>query len=162
MDLWRRQKTDSQLLITAVTGDLDSPTRQPKSTRTLRPGRSSYSLPACVIGMAQVGALFLLGWRDRGGRFAGGHGIAAHRILESGRREDERQADRFGANVLQTYPGIRRNKHEPPGVEIALLIAEPDVNLSALHQEYFILGQVFVFSYGRSRGKLFRTRHEMP
>jgi hypothetical protein len=41
MDLWRRQKTDSQLLITAVTGDLDSPTRQLKSTRTLRPGRSS-------------------------------------------------------------------------------------------------------------------------
>ena len=46
-------------------------------------------------------------------------------------------------------------------MEIALLIAEPDVSFSALHQEYFILGQVHVLPYGRSRCKLFRTCHEM-
>ena len=46
-------------------------------------------------------------------------------------------------------------------MEIALLIAEPNVSLSALHQEDFILGQVPMLPYGCSRGKLFRTCHEM-
>ena len=46
-------------------------------------------------------------------------------------------------------------------MEVALLIAEPNVSHSALHQEYLILGQVPVPSYGRSRGKLLRTGHEM-
>ncbi len=35
-------------------------------------------------------------------------------------------------------------------MEIALLIAEPNVSHSALHQEYFILGQVHVLPYGCS------------
>src|SRR6476660_3563542 len=111
--------------------------------------------------MAQVCTVSLLCRRDRRGSFPGGHGIASHRIFESGRRENESQADRFATNVLQTYPGIGRNKHKSPGVEIALLIAEPYVSLSAVHQQYFILGQMPVLRDGRSRGKLFRTRHEM-
>ena len=40
---------------------------------------------ACAFGMAQVGTLFLLLWRDWGGGITGSYGIAAHRILESGR-----------------------------------------------------------------------------
>jgi hypothetical protein len=40
---------------------------------------------ACAFGMAQVGTLFLLLWRDWRGDFTGRHGIATHRILESGR-----------------------------------------------------------------------------
>jgi hypothetical protein len=40
---------------------------------------------ACAFGMAQVGTLFLLLRRDCGDGFTGRDGIAAHRILESGR-----------------------------------------------------------------------------
>lgn len=82
--------------------------------------------------------------RDPGGHFTGGHGIASHRILESGRREDDRQADRFDANVLQTYPGVSRNKHKSPRMDISLLIAQPNASLPALDQQYFVLGQVLV------------------
>jgi len=46
-------------------------------------------------------------------------------------------------------------------MEIALLIAEPNVSFSTLDQHNFILGQVPVLRYGRSWGKLLRTRHEM-
>ena len=87
-------------------------------------------------------AVSLLLWRDFGGRFSGWHGIAPHRILESGCREDESQADRFAANVLRIYPGICRNKHKSPSMEIALLIAEPNVSRSALDQQDFVLDQV--------------------
>ena len=92
--------------------------------------------------MPQMCTLFLLLWRDLGGRFTGGDGIASHRIVESGRREDESQVDRLGANVLQTYPSIGRNEHKSPGMEIALLIAEPNVSRSAVEQHDLILGQV--------------------
>ena len=99
-------------------------------------------LPARVFGMAEVRTLHLLLRRDRSGRFTSRHGIASHRLLESGRGEDERYADRFGANVLRTYPCIRRNEHEPSGMEIAFLIAEPNVSRSAMDQHYLILDQV--------------------
>jgi hypothetical protein len=89
-----------------------------------------------------MGTVFLLLWGDLSGRFTGWHRIASHRIVESGRREDESQADRFGPNVLQTYPGVRRNEHQSPRMEIALLIAEPNVSRSAVNQDDFILGQV--------------------
>ena len=118
-------------------------------------------LPARVFGMPQLRAVFLLLWRDLGRRLASRHGIASHGIFESGRREDESQADRFGANVLQTHPGIRRNEHQSPRVEIALLIAEPDMGRSAVDQHDFILGQVPVLLYGCSLGKLLRACHQM-
>lgn len=92
--------------------------------------------------MPKVGTVLLLLWCDLGGRFTGRHGIASHRILESGRREDESQVNRFGANVLRTYPSIRRNEHKSSRMEIALLIAKPNVSRSAVEQHDFILDQV--------------------
>ncbi len=46
-------------------------------------------------------------------------------------------------------------------MEIALLIAEPNVGISAVDQHYFILDQVPVLWQGRSRSNLLRTCHEM-
>ncbi len=92
--------------------------------------------------MAQVCALSLLFWRDLCRSFTGRNGITPHRVLKPWCGEDESQADWFGANVLQTYPGIRRNKHQSSRLKIAILIAEPDVGLSALNQHDFILDQV--------------------
>jgi hypothetical protein len=116
---------------------------------------------ACAFGMAQVGTLFLLLWRDWGGEFTGRHGIAAHRILESRRGKDEGQADRFGASVLQTYPGIRRDKDKTASVEIALLIAEPNMSIATVNQHDFILDQVSMRGYGRAGSKIHGTRDEM-
>ena len=108
-----------------------------------------------------MSAVSLLLWRDLGRRLTGWHGIASHRIFESGRGEDESQADRFGTNVLRAYPCIRRNKYKSSRVEIALLISEPNVRRSALNQQDFILGQVPVFLNGRSWGKVLRPRYQM-
>jgi hypothetical protein len=46
-------------------------------------------------------------------------------------------------------------------MNIAFLIAEPNMSLSALDQQDLILYQVPVFRYGSARCKLFHTRHEM-
>ncbi len=46
-------------------------------------------------------------------------------------------------------------------MEIALLIAEPNMSRSALNQQDFILGQVPVLLNGRSRGKLLHSRYQM-
>lgn len=46
-------------------------------------------------------------------------------------------------------------------MDIALLIAQPNVGRSALDQQYFILDQVLVLRYGCSRSKLLRPQHEM-
>jgi hypothetical protein len=118
-------------------------------------------LATSVFGVPQVGTLFLLFWRDLGGLFPGWHGIASHRVLESGRGEDESQADRIGADVLQTYPSVRGNKYKSPCVEIALLIAEPNMSLAAVDQHYFILNQVPVLWYSCSGGEFLGTRHKM-
>src|SRR5881392_3944101 len=61
--------------------------------------------PGRALGVAEVCAVQLLLWGDSGRRFAAGHGIASHRLLESRRREDERQGDRFGADILAADPG---------------------------------------------------------
>src|SRR5258705_8909836 len=82
--------------------------------------------PGRALGVPEVCAVHLLLWCDPGRRFTGGHGIASHRLLESWCREDERQSDRFGADVLPTDPGVGRDEHQPSGMEIALLIAEPN------------------------------------
>ena len=79
-----------------------------------------WLLPARVFRMSQVRTFFLLLWRDRCGRFTGRYGIAPHRILESGRRENESQINWFRASVLQTYPRVLGNKHQSPGMNIAL------------------------------------------
>jgi hypothetical protein len=111
--------------------------------------------------VAHVRTLFLLPWRNLRGRFTGWDGIASHCFLEPGRREDESQANRFGASVLQTYPGISRNKRKSPHMDISLLIAEPNVGSSSLDQQYFILGQVLMLLYGCAWGELLSTQHEV-
>jgi hypothetical protein len=118
--------------------------------------------PGGALGVPEVCAVHLLLWCDSGRRFTGGHGIASHRLLESWCREDEGQGDRFGADVLSTDPGIRGDEHQPSGMEIALLIAEPHVGRSALDQQDFILNQMPVFGQRRSRSKQFRPGHKMP
>jgi hypothetical protein len=92
----------------------------------------------------EVCAVSLLLWCDWRGRFTRGHGIAPHRVFEAWRREDERQRDRFGTDVLSTDPRICRDEHKPSGVEIAFLLAEPYVGRSAVNQQDFILKQVSV------------------
>jgi Zinc-binding dehydrogenase len=99
-------------------------------------------LPPRIFGMPQMRAVFLLLWRDLGGCLTGWHGIASHRILEPGRREDESQTHRSGANVSRAYPRIRRDEHKSTRMDIALLIAEPNVSDSAVDQQDFILGRV--------------------
>ena len=56
--------------------------------------------PARTLRVPEVCAVFLLFRRDRGRRFTGGHGIASHRLLEAGRREDERQRHRRRADLF--------------------------------------------------------------
>ena len=56
---------------------------------------------------------------------------------------------------------MRRNKYQPSCMDIALLIAKPNVSRSGLEQQYFIMAQVLCFLYGRSRRKLLRTQHKM-
>ena len=46
-------------------------------------------------------------------------------------------------------------------MEIALLIAEPNVSRPAVDQQDFILDEVPVLLYGCSLGKLLRTRHKV-
>jgi len=116
---------------------------------------------ACAFSMPQMGTFLLLLWRDLGRLLTGGHGIASHRVLESGCGEDESQTDRIRANILQTHPGILRNKHKPSRMEIALLVAEPNASFAAVNQHYFILGQVPVLWYRCSGGELFCTRHKV-
>ena len=72
-------------------------------------------------------AVSLLFWCDRRGRFTRRDGIAPHRVLEAWLREDECQGDRFGADVLPTYPRIGRDEYQSSGVEIesAELTMEP-------------------------------------
>jgi hypothetical protein len=96
-------------------------------------------LQAFVFSMPFVGTLSALLWRCLGGRFIGWDRVTSHRIFESRRREDESQADRFSTSVLQTYPSVTGDKRKSPGMQITLLIAEPDVCRSALDQQYFIL-----------------------
>ena len=95
---------------------------------------------ARIFRVPEVRTVSLLLWRNLRGCFTGGDGIAPHRILESGRREDESQADRIGADVLRIYPGIGRNEDKCPRMEIALLITEPNVSFAAMDQQDFILG----------------------
>src|ERR1700731_1424282 len=108
-----------------------------------------------------MGAFFLLLWCDRSGRFAARHRIASHRIFESWRREDKRQTDRFRANFFQTYPSVSRNENKSSGMKIPLLIAEPHVSRSAMHQRNFVLDQMPVLRQGRSGSKPLGPRHEM-
>lgn len=111
--------------------------------------------------MPQMGTVPLLFRSDRGGGFTGGDRIAAHRILEPRRREDEHQADRLGARVLCTDPGLSRNKNQSPRMEIALLVAEPNVSLAGLNQQDFILIQVPVLRYRGSGRKFLGARDKM-
>jgi hypothetical protein len=111
--------------------------------------------------MSQVRTFFLLLWRDLCWRLTGRYGIAPHRVLESRRRENESQTNGFRASVLQTYPRVLGNKDYSPGMNIAFLIAEPNMGLSALDQQNLILYQVPVFRYCGSRCQFFRARHEM-
>src|SRR3954469_14705718 len=62
--------------------------------------------PARTLGMPEGGAVLLLLGRNRCRRFAGGHGIATHRLLEPWCGEDEGQRDRSGADVLAADPGV--------------------------------------------------------
>ena len=100
--------------------------------------------PARTLGVPEVCAVVLLLRRDRRRRFTRGHGIAPHRVFETWRREDERQGDRFGADVPSADPGIGGDEDQPSGMEIAFLFTEPDVGRSALDQQDFILKQVSV------------------
>ena len=68
-------------------------------------------LPSCAFRMSQVRTFFLLLWRDLCWRLTGRYGIAPHRILESGRRENESQTNCFRAGILQTYPRVLGNEH---------------------------------------------------
>jgi hypothetical protein len=67
--------------------------------------------PACVFRMSHVRTFFLLLWRDLCWRLSGRYGIAPHRILESGCRENENYTRRLRASVLQTYPRVLGNKN---------------------------------------------------
>ena len=60
--------------------------------------------------------------------------------------------------LIQVRDGINTS---PPAWTVALLIAQPNVSRSSLEQQYFILAQVPVLLYGRSRRKLLRTQHKM-
>jgi hypothetical protein len=91
-----------------------------------------------TLGVPKMCAVSLLLGCDRRGHFTRGYRIASHRIFEAWRREDERQRDRFGTDVLSTDPGICRDEHQPSGVEITFLFAEANVGRSALDQQDFI------------------------
>jgi len=92
---WREENVSQShiLEIEISLGDFETWTLTPDNSDYWTSGRDSDSVSswfgmfwsACALGMAQVGTLFLLLWRDCGGGFTGQHRIAAHRILESGR-----------------------------------------------------------------------------
>ena len=111
--------------------------------------------------MAQMRTLLLLRRRIWSGGFTGRNRIAAHRILESGRREDKSQLNRFIAGIFQTYPGIRRNKHKRARMDVAFLVAEKNMSLAGLNQQDFILVQVLVLLYGGSWREFLCTRNQM-
>jgi hypothetical protein len=46
-------------------------------------------------------------------------------------------------------------------MDIAFLIAEPNMSRSAMNQQYLVLDQVPVFRQGRTGSNVFGTRHEM-